>query len=44
MKNPLSLTVLFLIHINLRTILNDVVVENVSNLKPIRIYEDLPAR
>lgn len=44
MNNPLSLTVCFLVHIHLRTILNDVVVEKVTNFKPIRIYEDLPAR
>ena len=44
MSNPLSLTVCFLIHINLGTILNDVVVEKVTNFKPIRIYEDLPSR
>ena len=44
MNNPLSLTVCFLVQISLRTILNDVVVEKVTNFKPIRIYEDLPAR
>lgn len=44
MTNSLSLTVCFLVHINLRPILNDVVVEKVTNFKPIRIYEDLPAR
>ena len=28
----------------IRTVLSDVIVERVSNFKPIRIYEDLPAR
>ena len=28
----------------IRTALSDVIVERVSNFKPIRIYEDLPAR